>query len=390
MPRVLVALLAVLALLAAGCGEREHPGPRVVAPPGVRSVRALGPPEGRLKLLAPPGYVPAAATGNLGCEVEVTTAGSTDAVVRGLSTGRYDGALGTGDATVRLIAAGAIAPVNTELVPNYADVYDGLKAQPFNSVGGELFALPVGRAANLLVWRRGLIPGTVTSLGAVLDQPQAASYGERIAVPDDPAAIGEAALWVARERPDLEITDPYELDRRQFEAVLDVLRLQKPYVTLYWRDPDAVREAFRAGRASVGMAPQATIAELQERPGPGGPIAATEPLEGSMAVSPAWMVAADARHPNCMYRWLNRALDPVVNAGVARAVAIAPANRRSCDVLAARGDERHCAVFHADDDGYYAKLLYRTTPSSDCGDARGRVCMDWEDWVRAWERLKGA
>ena len=43
----------------------------------------------------------------------------------------------SGDATLRLIAAGDVAPVNTELIENYADVYDGLKDQKHNSVDGQ-------------------------------------------------------------------------------------------------------------------------------------------------------------------------------------------------------------------------------------------------------------
>jgi hypothetical protein len=89
-----------------------------------------------------------------------------------------------------------------------------------------------------------------------------------------------------------------------------------------------------------------------------------------------------------MYRFLDRALDPGVDADVAVGAAIAPANSRSCDVLSDRGNDRFCDRYQPDD-GYYAKTLFRTTPSSDCGDARGRVCMDWEDWVRAWRRVVG-
>jgi putative spermidine/putrescine transport system substrate-binding protein len=372
------------------CGggrEDPDPGPKVTAPAGVRPVKSLGPAEGRLDLVAPAAYVPPSATRNLGCEVHVTPAAGADDVVRRLSSGRYDGALGNGDATVRLITAGAIAPVNTALIPNYEDVHDGLKQRPFNSVGGQMFAVPVGRAALELLWRRNKIPGTLASLGDILDQPRAAAYGERIAVPNDAASIAFVARWVGRQRKELDIDDPYELDRRQFTAVLDVLRLQRPYVTEYWHDPSAVREAFRSGRASIGLATQQVVGELLERPGEGGPIESARPREGATGVSPAWMVAARARHPSCMYRFLDRVLDPAVNADVALGAAIAPANKRSCDVLSQRGNDRFCERYHADDDGYYARTLFRTTPSSDCGDARGRVCMDWETWVRAWERV---
>ena len=42
-----------------------------------------------------------------------------------MRTGQYDGVSASGDATLRLIAGGDVAPVNTDLVPNYADVFDG-------------------------------------------------------------------------------------------------------------------------------------------------------------------------------------------------------------------------------------------------------------------------
>jgi putative spermidine/putrescine transport system substrate-binding protein len=392
-------MLRVLAVVAAallvGCGSSRakpdpDPGPKVKAPHGLTPASRLGAPEGKLALLAPDGYVPAAATRVPGCDVTVTSVSTSDQVVRKLSTGRYDGALGNGDAFVRLAAAGAIAPVNTKLVPNYEDVYDGLKLQPFNSIAGQAFAVPVGRAARLMVWRRNAIPGTLTSLGALLDPPQVASLGEQAVVPDDPASIAEAALWVARQRKDLAITDPYELDRHQFRAVLRILRLQHPYVSEYWHDPGAVRDAFRAGRASIGMAPQSIVGALERGPGDLGPIGSIRPREGSTGISPAWMVSAKAAHPNCMYRFLDRALDPAVNAQTALDAAVAPANSKACDVLEQRGNESFCDLYHADDDGYYAKVLFRTYPERDCGDARGRVCMGWPTWVRAWKRVMAA
>ena len=70
-----------------------------------------------------------------------------------MRTGRYDGVSASGDATLRLIAGGDVAPVNTDLVPNYADVYPDLKNQPFNSVNGQMYGIPHGRGANLLMWR---------------------------------------------------------------------------------------------------------------------------------------------------------------------------------------------------------------------------------------------
>ena len=38
-----------------------------------------------------------------------------------MKSGEYDVVSASGDATLRLIAAGDVAPVNTDLIPNYAD-----------------------------------------------------------------------------------------------------------------------------------------------------------------------------------------------------------------------------------------------------------------------------
>lgn len=386
MPRLVLTLLTLVSALAVGaCGGAiaDDPGPKVTAPPGVRPVATLGAPEGELRLLAPAGFVPAQATGGLGCSVRVDVAEGADALVRRFLGGGYDGVLGNGDVTVRLISAQAIAPINADLVPGYEDVFDGLKEQPYNSVAGQLFALPVGRAANMLAWRRSEIPGSLGSIGAILDPPQVAALGSKVTVPDDPMAIAEAALWVARKRKDLEITDPYELDRRQFDAVVQILRLQEPYVSEYWSEPGAVASLFRSGRAVAGLASQSVVADLGARPGPGGPISALRPREGSLGESPAWMIGADAEHPNCMYAWLQRALDPEVNAAVAAATEIAPSVEAACDEIPV-----HCEAFAAQDDDFYKRVLFRTYPSADCGDGRGRVCMDYEQWVRAWREVR--
>ena len=63
--------------------------------------------------------------------------------------GAYDGVSASGDATSRLIARGDVAPVNFDLTPNYADVFEGLKNQSYNTVDGVGYGVPHGRGANL-------------------------------------------------------------------------------------------------------------------------------------------------------------------------------------------------------------------------------------------------
>ncbi len=50
-----------------------------------------------------------------------------------MKTGEYDGVSASGDATLRLIAGGDVAAVNFDLIPNYKNVFAGLKHQKHNT-----------------------------------------------------------------------------------------------------------------------------------------------------------------------------------------------------------------------------------------------------------------
>ncbi len=77
-----------------------------------------------------------------GCQVNVKTAPTSDDMVNLMKTGQYDVVSASGDASLRMIASGDVEPVNTDLVPNYADVFDALKMKPWNSVDGRVLRHP--------------------------------------------------------------------------------------------------------------------------------------------------------------------------------------------------------------------------------------------------------
>ena len=83
-----------------------------------------------------------------------------------MQSGEYDGVSASGDATTRLIAGGEVAPVNADLIPNYADVFDDLKLQPYNSVDGQPYGVPHGRGANLLVYNTEVVHRRLPTRGA--------------------------------------------------------------------------------------------------------------------------------------------------------------------------------------------------------------------------------
>ena len=99
------------------------------------------------------------------------------------------------------------------------------------------------------------------------------------------------------------------------------------------------------------------------------------------------MIASNAAHPNCMYKWMNHIISPEAQAQVAEWFGEAPANPKACDLTS---DPNHCKIFHANDEAYFDQVYDWQTPSKDCGDDRGEVCKDYSEWSQAWTEIKSA
>ncbi len=201
---------------------------------GRRCWPSSGKGEGKVNLIAWAGYVEDGSTDpkvdwvsdfekQTGCKVNVKVGNTSDEMVTLMRTGHYDGVSASGDATLRLIAGGDVAPVNTDLVPNYADVFPGLKDQRYNSVDGQMYGVPHGRGANLLMWRTDKVKPAPDSLGRGL-RPGSSPYKGKVTAYDNPIYIADAALYLKATQPDLGIDNPYELDDKQFKAAVDLLK----------------------------------------------------------------------------------------------------------------------------------------------------------------------
>jgi putative spermidine/putrescine transport system substrate-binding protein len=397
--RVWFAVLAAVALfVAAGCGgggsSSTAGGASGSVKPGsdAKPMAKLGAGEGKLNIIAWAGYAEDGSTDpkvdwvtpfekKTGCQVDVKVGNTSDEMVTLMRTGRYDGVSASGDATLRLIAGGDVAPVNTDLVPNYKDVYAGLKNKAFNSVDGQMYGIPHGRGANILMWNSKKISTPLDSWSAVFDG--ASAYKGKVTAYDSPIYIADAALYLKATKPELKITNPYELDDAQFTAAVDLLKAQRANIGEYWADYTKEQQAFANGNSTVGTTWQ-VIANLLE--GDKVPVKTTLPKEGSTGWSDTWMIATKAQHPNCMYEWMNWIIAPKPNAEVAEWFGEAPSNAKSCAYTAAKD---HCKIFHASDEAYFDKVSFWTTPRKDCGDARGATCKDYSNWVQAWTEIKG-
>jgi putative spermidine/putrescine transport system substrate-binding protein len=382
--------VTALALVAASCSVGDDGGPTTHIDglgSSPREIRAKARAEGELELVAWPGYADASWTEpfarQTGCAVNVTEAGDSEDMLALFRTGDYDGVSASGDISGLLMDDGDVAPIDPELVPNYEVVVDGVKNRAFNSRDGQPFGMPIGRAANLLVFRTDTVPEETDSWDVIWND--ARRYRGRLSIPDDAMFIADAANYLRATRPHLGIDDPYQLNEAQFQTVLRLLRAQAPYVREYWgRDGAAQVESFRSGESAVGTTRPERIPEMVAA---GIPLRAVKPVEGATGWSDTWMVSSHAANPNCMYLWMDYAASPEVQARFAESQQQAPVNLVACQLME---DPDACVALHADDEEWWKDVDYWTTPSEDCGDpAREETCMTLDDWKAAWADLRG-
>jgi putative spermidine/putrescine transport system substrate-binding protein len=311
--------------------------------------------------------------------VTVKTYGTSDEAVNLMKTGEYDVVAASGDATLRLIASGDVAPVNTDLIANYAGIFDFLKNKEWNSVDGQSYGVPHGYGANLLQYRTDIVDPAPTSWSAVFEADS--PYAGKITSYDSPIYIADAALYLMSTKPELGITNPYALDETQLAAAVDLLKVQRGMVGEYWSDYLLQAQAFTSGDSVIGTSWQVITNVLQ---GEGAPVEAVLPEEGATGWSDTWMVASEAASPNCAYMWLDHIADPETNAMATGYFGEAPSSQEACNY------REDCEAFHAGDAAYAEKIWYWTTPIAECVDGRtDAVCTDYAAWTAAWQEIKG-
>jgi len=392
----LVACIAAFGVAACGSSDNGSTSANSgsgLNPPKLPVQKSVGQGEGQLNIIAWAGYAEDGSTDPkvdwvtpfekaTGCQTNVKVGNTSDEMVTLMRTGNYDGVSASGDATLRLIAGGDVAPVNTSLVPNYAQIWSGLKDKPWNSVKRQMYGIPHGYGANLLM-SSPKASGVGTSWDAVFDPSKMTPNKGHVTAYDSPIYIADAAVYLKAHQPDLKITNPFELDSKQFNAVVNLLKTQRKYIGEYWADYTKEQAAFANGNSTVGTTWQVIANLLQADK---VKVKTVLPSEGSTGWSDTWMISSKAKHPNCMYKWMNWITSPKVQAQVAEWFGEAPANRAACSHTVAKD---HCKIFHEGDAPYFSKVSFWTTPIKSCGDGRGNTCADYSQWVQAWTDIKG-
>jgi Spermidine/putrescine-binding periplasmic protein len=377
------AVMAAIGLVMAACGSSLPSG----------ALQSLGDNEDELNLIIWDGYAergevdPAYdwVTGfeaDTGCKVNATPMSDSADGVQRLQSGQYDGGSFSGDATVRLMAAGDVAPVNVDLIPNYAEVFDGLKLKEHNSVDGVPYGVPHGRGPNLLMWNTDEVTPDPTSWDPIWEG--GSNYEGKISIYDSSIFIADAALHLMTKNPDLGITNPYQLNDEQFAAAIDLLEQQRDNGAVYWGLLADQVQSFESGDTVVGTTWPYQVSLLAD-----SPVKAIVPAEGTTGWSDTWMIASNAKHPNCMYRWMNHIISPDANAQATVWFGEAAVTQKACDAAEAIS-AGHCEAQHASDEAYWENIWYWTTPQADChDDDEATTCKDQDDWTSAWTTLRG-
>jgi putative spermidine/putrescine transport system substrate-binding protein len=384
-------LVAALSVVAAGCGGGDDGDEASTEIEGLGSsleeIQENARSEGEVNIIAWSGYVEkdwvTPFEQSTGCKVNTKLGATSDEMVTLMRTGTYDGVSASGDATLRLIAAGDVAPVNLDLIPNYENVFEGLKDKPHNTVDGVPYGVPHGRGANLLAWNTEEVPGEQTSWSIVWEADSPAAG--KISIYDSPIYIADAAVYLMATQPDLEITNPYELDETQFNAAVELLKQQKAIAGEYWGTAASQIQSFASGNATAGTTWQYQVNQLQAA-NPPAPVQGTLPEEGSTGWSDTWMISSESSNPNCMYLWMDYIISPEANAAATEYFGEAPVSEEACGLTQ---DPNHCETFHATDEEYFSKVYFWNTPVADCGDDRGEVCKDYSEWTQAWTEIRG-
>ncbi len=385
----LAATAMALVLVAAACGSDDNGGGSSdTTAPAVQE--SIGEGEGALSVLAWPYYAEdgtqdpnydwvTAFEEDTGCDTSVKYFGTSDEAFTLFGSGDYDVVSASGDSSMRSVASGDAAAINTDLLTSYADLAPFLKEKAWNSIDGTVYGVPHGWGANVLQFNTDVVSPAPTSWGAVFDPDS--PYAGKIAAYNSPIYIADAALYLMATEPGLGIENPYALDQEQFDAAINLLKDQKPLLSEYWSDYVAYEDNFRAGSTVLGTSWEIITSTLAADT----PVASVLPEEGSTAWSDNWMIHSEAAHPNCAYEWINYITSQGVQATVATTFGEAPANLATCADIA-----EHCEQYHADDAAYYDQLHYWTTPTKACLDGRTDVeCKDYAEWVAAWTEVKG-
>ena len=348
---------------------------------------AVGPGEGKLTLVAWAGYTEkqwvAPFQKSTGCKVSVKYANTSNDMFNLMTSGggnQYDMVSASGDASLRLIYAGAVAETNNSLIPGYKDFFGAFRSPASSTVAGKHYGISVQFGPNILLYNPKKV-AKPTSWSTIYST----KYKGQITIPDNPIQIADAALYLSKTKPALGIKDPYELTKAQLDAAVKLLKQQRSLVKKYWGVASDQIDLFKNGGSTIGASWPYQYSQLKAAK---SPVAFVTPKEGVTGWLDTWMLSSKAKHPNCSYKWMQWITSPKVQAQQATFYGETPVNKKACAIMntITKGS---CTQLYANaPESYYRSIKFWKTPVKDCGNGQ-KNCMDLKACTTAWTQIKG-
>src|SRR4029078_11008083 len=159
-----------------------------------------------------------------GCKVSVKVAATSDEMVALMNDGGFDLVTASGDASLRLVSGKQVQEINLSLIPSWSKVDPRLQNAAWHTVNGKHYGVPYQWGANVLMYNTAAFKGQAPSSWNVLFEettlPDGKSNKGRVQAYSGPIYIADAALYLKAHKPELGITDPYELTQAQCDAAV--------------------------------------------------------------------------------------------------------------------------------------------------------------------------
>jgi putative spermidine/putrescine transport system substrate-binding protein len=365
-----------------------------VAPAFADMIAAVGAGEGQVNIVAWAGYIERGETDknydwvtefekSTSCKVNVKTAATSDEMVTLMNQGGFDLVTASGDASLRLVAGKKVQPINTDLIPNWKDVDPRLQSAPWNTVDGVHYGVPFQWGPNVLAYNTTVFKEAPKSWSVVFEEqnlPDGKSNKGRVQAYDGAIHIADAAVYLMTKKPELDIKNPYELNKEQYAAALELLTAQRALVGRYWHDAMVQIDDFKnEGVVASGSWPfQVNLLQADKKT-----IASTFPAEGVTGWADTTMMHADSKNPNCSYMWLNHSVTAKLQGDLAAWFGTVPANLSACKGNALLGDGG------CDTNGLanFDKIWFWRTPTGKC-EAEG-TCVPYSQWAKDYIAVMG-
>ena len=387
-------LLLITSLILASCSAVEEDQADLGIDPIELENFYLGPVgegEGRLNILAWPGYVESGETDELidwvtpfeeetGCKVYFRPYSNSEEAISLTQNTNYDVVAVSSDVLDKFIEQDLLQRINTNLLINYTELYSDLRKPNWATIDGKTYAVAQGRSFNSFIYRNEDFTQPLTSSDIFWEKPDILQNPMGYSLP---MYIADAALYLSRVEPSLNIKNIYALDQTQFQIVLDFIKNQKTNGLTTYPDSVKAKEIVQQNSYSTGLVWQSIFSELKNQ---NPNLEYFVPPNGTTGWVNSWVIMRDVQNINCAYKWIDWTTSKATNASMSYWFGEAPAHSTACELVF---DENHCMRFRANDENFWTRVKYWKTPSTTCLDGRLEVeCVPYSEWINAWTALE--